>query len=54
MQSQLPHSLYPPHENRKMERRVREKHQKIREAVEDLEGAKDGTNKMSNISKRPN
>ena len=46
-------SLHPPHENRKIERRARKRHQKISGEVGNLEITKDGTNKM-NMSKRPN
>ena len=46
-------SLYSPHENRKVERRVRKRHQQI-SGVGNLEGTKDGTNKMRDMSKRPN
>ena len=53
-EGQLPHSLYPPHENRNMEARVRERHLMISEEVGNLERTKDGTNKMRDISKRPN
>ena len=51
---QLPHSLYPPHENRKMEGRVRERHQKINVEVGNIERTIDGTNKMKDMSKKPN
>ena len=51
---QIPHSLYPPHENINMERRLRERHQKISGEVGDLEKTKDGTNKMRDMSERPN
>ena len=39
-------SLYPPHENRMIERRVRKRLQQISGEVGDLERTKDGTNKM--------
>ena len=45
-------SLYPPLENRKIER-VRKRHQKIC-GVGNLERTKDGTNKVRDMSKRPN
>ena len=47
-------SLHPPQENRNIERRVREKHQKISGEIVNLEGTKDVTNKMRDMSKRPN
>ena len=47
-------SLYPPHENRKIERRVRKRHQKISGEVGNLEITKDGTNKMRDMSEKPN
>ena len=43
----------PMHENRKIERRVRKRHQEISE-VENLERTKNGTNKMRDMSIRPN
>ena len=46
-------SLYHLHENRKTER-VRKRHQQISGEVENLERTKDSTNKMRNMSKRPN
>ena len=51
---QLHYSLYPPHENRKIEGGVRERHQKISGEVVNLDKTKDGTNKIKNMSKRPN
>ena len=53
-ESQQPHSLYPPHENRKIEIRVRERHPKLTEKVGSPERTIDGTNKMSDMSKSPN
>ena len=47
-------SLHPQHENRKVEIRVRKRHQKIIGEVGNLERTKDGTNKMKGMSKRPN
>ena len=47
-------SLYPPHENRKIERRVRKIHHEISGELGNLERTKDGTNKMKDMSKRPN
>ena len=47
-------SLYPQLENRKIERTVRKRHQKISLEVGNLERTKDGTNKMKDMSKRPN
>ena len=46
-------SLYPPHENRKIER-VRKIHQQISGEVGNLEIKKDSTNKMRDMSKRHN
>ena len=46
-------SLYPPHGNKKTERRVRKRHQKL-SGVGNLERTKDGTNKMRGMSERPN
>ena len=46
-------SLYLPHENRKIERRVRKRHQEIGE-VRNLERTKDGSNKIRDMSKIPN
>ena len=43
-------SLYPPHENRKIERSVRKRHQQIGEEVRNLERRKDGKNKMRDMS----
>ena len=45
-------SVYPPHENRKIERE-RNRHQ-ISGGVRNLDKTKDGTNKMRDMSKRPN
>ena len=47
-------SLYPPHENIKIEIRVRKKHQKRSGEVGNLERTKDDMNKMKDMSKRPN
>ena len=47
-------SLYPPHENRKIERRVRKRHQKISGEVGNLERTKDGTNHRRDMFKGPN
>ena len=47
-------SLYPWHENRKIERRVRKRHQEISREIGNLERTKDGSNKMRDMSKRPN
>ena len=51
---QLPHPLYPPHENREIEVRVSERDHKISEEVRNLERTIDGTNKMRDMSKKPN
>ena len=45
-------SLYPQHENKQIERRVRKRHQQISE-VGNLERTKNGTNKIRDMSKRP-
>ena len=45
--------LHPPHENRKIERRVRKIHQQISGEVGNLEIMKNSTNKMRDMSKRP-
>ena len=47
-------SLYPPLENRKIEMRVRKKHQEISGEVRNPERRKDVTNKMRDMSKSPN
>ena len=47
-------SLYPPHENRKIERRVRKRYQEISGEVGNLERTKGGTNKMRDMFNRPN
>ena len=48
-------SLYHPHENKKIERRVRKRYQQISREVGNPERTKVvGTNKMRDISKRPN
>ena len=47
-------SLYPLHENRKIESRVRKIHRQISGEVENLERTKDGTNKIRDMSKMPN
>ena len=47
-------SLYSPHESRKVGRRVRKRHQEFSGDVGILERTKDGTNKMRDLSKRPN
>ena len=52
-EGELPHSLYPLHENRKMEGIVRERHQEISGEVGNQERTKDGTNKMRDMSKGP-
>ena len=44
-------SLYPPHENTKIERKVKKRHQEISGEVGNLERTKDGTNKMRDMSK---
>ena len=46
-------SLYPLHENRNFGRKERKSHPQISE-VGNLEGTKDGTNKMRDMSNRPN
>ena len=46
-------SLYPPHENKKIERRARKRHQQI-SGVGNMKRTKDGTNKMRDMSKRSN
>ena len=46
-------SLYPLHENRKIERRVGKRHQEIKGEVGNLERTNDGANKMRDMSKRP-
>ena len=46
--------LYSQHEKRNIKIRVRKQHQKISGEVGNLKRTKDGTNKMRDISKRPN
>ena len=46
-------SLYPRNENRNIEGRVRKRHQQI-SGVGNLERTKDDTNKMRDMSNRPN
>ena len=46
-------SLNPPHENRKIERRARKRHQEISE-VGNLQITKDDTVRTRDIFKRPN
>ena len=48
---QVVHKIDPPHENKKMEGRVRERRKKISGEVGNLKKKIDSTNKMS---KRPN
>ena len=50
---QQPHSLYPPHDNREMEGRVREKYQKISGEIENLERTIDRAKNIRDMSKRP-
>ena len=54
MQRSTTNFTVPPHEKRKMEERVRKRHQKISREVGNLEKTKDGTNKMRDMSERPN
>ena len=53
-EGQLPHSLYPPREERKIWRRVREGHHKISKEVGNLKRTIDATNMIRNMFKRPN
>ena len=48
------HSLYSPRENSKMKGTLRERHQNISGEAGDLERTIDGTNKMRDMSERPN
>ena len=50
-ESELSHSLYDPHENRRIERRVRKRHPKINRKARNLKGTKDSTRKMSDMPK---
>ena len=47
-------SFYPPYKNRRIERRVRKRHQEISGEVGNLERTKDGTNETRDMFNRPN